>query len=365
MFAVAVALLSLVAGTANASTDPLCLRSYGGATPHSRRSLRFGIDPDIAGSVGSSQTPSVSDNPARDFAALRALRPSGRVLVVRLSRLFWAAGDQGIAKVRRVALRYTSAGFEVELQVRYRPPAGQAGRIGAWESYVRRVVDAFGTDRGVVAMTITNEVNVTFSPNTSDGYYPRAEDALIDGIEAAHSEAMRHGFRQLKFGFTYAYRFVPSQDAVFFAYLGSHGGRPFRHALDFIGLDFYPGSVYPPVLPVGGYRAALAQAAGVLRRCLAPKARIAPGVPIWITENGVASTGAPGHQSSALAELVRAASAYSGTFNITDYRWFNLRDSGAANATALFSTDGLLRSGYGRKRSFFVYRRLIAQLGKS
>ena len=62
---------------------------------------------------------------------------------------------------------------------------------------------------------------------------------------------------------------------------------------------------------------------------------------------------------------MRAASAYSGTFNITDYRWFNLRDSGAANATALFSTDGLLRSGYGRKRSFFVYRRLIAQLGKS
>jgi hypothetical protein len=32
-------------------------------------------------------------------------------------------------------------------------------------------------------------------------------------------------------------------------------------------------------------------------------------------------------QADALASLVQATRAYSGTFNIADYRWFNLRDS--------------------------------------
>ena len=369
VFVAGIALLSLLApfaGSARSSTDPLCVRSYGGGPPHPRASLRFGVDPDIAGSAGAKQTPSAPDNPALDFGALKALRPPGRVLVVRLSRLFWAAGNADIAKVRHVARRYTSAGFEVELQVRYHPPAGQAGHLRAWESYVRRVVDAFGPDRRVVAMTITNEVNVTFSPNTSDGYYLRATDALIGGVEAAHSEAVRRGFSQLRFGFTYAYRFVPSQDAAFFAYLGAHGGRALATALGFVGLDFYPGSLYPAVLPSGGYRAALAEAAGVVRRCLAPKAGIGPRVPIWLTENGVptVATAQTTRQAAALTTLVRAAHDYAGTFNITDYRWFNLRDSGAPNPAALFATDGLLRANYTRKPSFSAYRRLIAQLGE-
>jgi hypothetical protein len=88
------------------------------------------------------------------------------------------------------------------------------------------VIDTFSPKPGVVAMTITNEVNVNFSPNTSDGAYTKAKDALIEGIEAAKAEAARRHFRQLRFGFTYAYRFVPAEDAAFFAYLATHGGGP-------------------------------------------------------------------------------------------------------------------------------------------
>jgi hypothetical protein len=265
--------------------------------------------------------------------------------------------------------RYARAGFEVELQVRYHPPQGEAGDIAAWQRYVRHVVDSFGRDKRVVAMTITNEVNVQFSPNTSDGYYARAEDALIAGIEAAHAEARKHRFRQLRFGFTYAYRFEPSQDAAFFSYLGAHGGKRFRRALSFIGLDFYPGTVYPPaMLPGDTYRAELTQAAGVVRRCFAPKAGVGPRVPIWITENGV-PTGvlSEAGQAAALAELVHAANDYSRTFNITDYRWFNLRDTNSSGPTTLvgvtFSSDGLLRDDYAAKPSFGTYRTLIRALG--
>jgi hypothetical protein len=373
---------------AAAASDPYCTGSYGAAAPRAGAPLRFGIDPGLAGSAGGAQLPSTPDNPANDFAAVKALAPRGRQLVVRLNRLFWSDGQSGIDAFKTVVSRYARAGFEVELQVRYHPPSGEAADIPAWLAYVRHVVDTFGPDKQVVAMTITNEVNFQYSPNTSDGYYSGAKDALIQGIEAAHAEALRNGFKQLHFGFTYAYRFSPQGDASFFAYLGSHGGKRFIAALGFVGLDFYPGTVYPPAMAPGDtYTAELAQAAGVLRDCFAPMAGIGSHIPIWITENGVPSSGAcsasglagsaplessgcalsDAQQAAALKELVTASSRYSGTFGITDYRWFNLRDSTSSGPATLvgvtFSSDGLLRDDYTAKPSFSAYRSLIAALG--
>jgi hypothetical protein len=354
--------------SARAASDPFCTGDYAGAPARAGAPVRFGVDPGIAGSAGGVQLPTVPDNPARDLSAALRLRPEGRVLVVRLNRLFWSDGQAGIDRFKRMTARYTRAGFEVELQVRYHPNPSDAGNIAAWVRYVRHVVDSFGANPRVVAMTITNEVNVTTSPNTSDGYYPRAEDALIDGIEAAHREAVRRHYRQLRFGFTYAYRFAPNQDAAFFAYLRTHGASAFTRALGFVGLDFYPGTIYPPAMaPSASYRAAFAQAAGVVRDCLAPMAGIGRRVPIWVTENGVPSgTTWDADQALALKDLVRAVHDYSRTFNITDYRWFNLRDSNSsspATSGPTFSTDGLLRSNYTRKPSFAVYRSLIATYG--
>jgi hypothetical protein len=217
-------LIGLPGTSSTGSSDRYCTGSYGGQPPRAAAQLRLGLDPGLAGSAGGSQLPSVPDNLSRDLAGVRALRPRDRVLVVRLNRLMWSDGEAGIAAFRRMVRTYTRAGFDVELQVRYHPASGEAGHIADWERWVRRVVDVFGRNRRVVSMTITNEVNVTFSPNTSDGYYSGAQDALIGGIEAGWREARHRGFRQLRFGFTYAYRFSPSGDAAFFSYLGTHGG---------------------------------------------------------------------------------------------------------------------------------------------
>ena len=356
-------------GLAGRASDPYCTGNYGGAPARPAGRVRFGVDPGIAGNIGGVQLPTVADSPSRDLAALRKLRPKGRALVLRLNRLFWSDGQAAIGHFKQMTARYTRAGFEVELQVRYHPTKAEAGDIAAWVRYVRHVVDSFGANPRVVGMTITNEVNVKISPNTSDGSYPRAEDALIDGIEAAHREAIRRHYRQLRFGFTYAYRFAPNQDAAFFSYLKAHGGRTFQRALGFVGLDFYPGTIYPPVMaPGASYRAAFAQAAGVVRDCLAPMAGIGERIPIWVTENGIPSgNSSDAQQAAALSELVRAVHDYSGTFNITDYRWFNLRDSTSSPPATLvgptFSTDGLLRSDYTAKPSFATYRSLIAKFG--
>ena len=330
----------------------------------------MGIDPGLAGSAGGQQLPSVPDDPARDLAAVRALAVPGHQLVVRLNRLFWSDGQRGIRHFQRQVRGYARAGFPVELQVRYHPASGQEGNIAAWVAYVRHVVDTFGPSRRVVDMTITNEVNLGVSPNTSDGSYKGSKDALIRGIEAAHREARRRGFSWLRFGFTYAYRWSPQSDAAFFQYLGSHGGRAFRRALGFVGLDFYPGSFYPPVMrPGDSYRAELAQAAGVLRRCFAPQAHLGPQVPIWITEDGIPSGNmSQADQASALRQLVKAVHEYSGTDNITDYRWFNLRDSTdtgpETHEPLTFSTDGLLLANYKHKLSFSAYREMIGRFGR-
>jgi hypothetical protein len=116
----------------------------------------------------------------------------------------------------------------------------------------------------------------------------------------------------------------------------------------------------------------MAQALGTVRDCFMPKADLGRTTPIWMTEDGV-PTGANSSeaaQASALTQLVNAAQAYSGTFGLTDYRWFNLRDSNSSStgslpgAAATFATDGLLRADYSPKPSFTAFRAAIARLGR-
>jgi hypothetical protein len=366
--ALVLSLVALMAPAARAA-DPLCTATYSGARPRTGPALRFGVDPGLAGSAGGIQLPATPDDPARDLAGVKALRPPGRVLVVRLNRLFESDGEAGIARFAADAARYGRAGMEVEIQVRYHPSTAQNGDLAAWRQYVRRVVDVLGRIHGVVAMTITNEVNLAISPNTSDGSYQHAQDALITGIETARTQALHDHLPRLRFGFTYAYRFSPQGDTGFFSYLRSHGGRTFTRALGFVGVDFYPGTIYPPVMAPGDtYRTELAQAAGTVRNCLAPLGGIPASVPLWFTEIGVpVGVQSEAGQGAALAELVRAAQAYSGTFGITDLRWFNLRDSVAEGPEGLigplFATDGLLRADYSPKPAFTSFRSLIARSG--
>lgn len=360
-----------VVSASGSTAASLCTGTYGGAAKVGAP-LRFGIDPGLAGSAGGIQLSAKPDNLAQDLLAVRRLKPARRLLVARLNRLFWSDGRAGVRHFRRLAARYAKAGLEVEIQVRYHPTAAENGDLRAWKAYVRHVVDVLGANRRVVAMTITNEVNLNVSPNTSDGSYRDARQALIDGIEAAHDEALRRGFRRLRFGFTYAYRWNPASDAAFFKYLGTHGGRRFSRSLGFVGLDFYPGSFYPPTMVGTSYHQATVQALGTLRRCFLPQARIGMRKPLWITENGVPTGVSETYaaQSAALTQLVEAIHAYSGTFHVTDYRWFNLRDSNSSltgslpGLSATFATDGLMTDTYSAKPSFWAYRSLIARFGR-
>ena len=97
-------------------------------------------------------------------------------------------------------------------------------------------------------LQITNEANfIPFSPDSSDSAYRGARDALVQGVIAAKDEALRLGYGQLEIGFNWAYRNEPASEAAFWAHLRDTGGRRFVEAVDWVGLDAYPGTVFPPV----------------------------------------------------------------------------------------------------------------------
>jgi hypothetical protein len=233
--------------------------------------------------------------------------------------------------------------------------------------FVREVVDRFGPNPRVVAIQVTNEVNLSISPDSSDGAYSGARDALIRGVEAAKAEAQRRYFTQLRIGFNWAYRSDPSSEQSFWNYLRDHGGRAFVRALDWVGVDAYPGTVFPPYDTPGGERDALVNAFSTFR-CYASIPKIPSSVPIHVEENGY-PTG-PGRtyerQAQAMDTMVHAVNDFRGTFNISDYRWFNLRDGDSTSPN--FQTQyGLMTDEYKPKPAFALYRRLVARftIGRS
>jgi hypothetical protein len=279
--------------------------------------------------------------------------------------VFESDGQAGIRRAVSLARRYARLGFAVESQVRYHPSAAQNGDMAAWTRYVRQAATALARNRSLVALTITNEVNFPISPNTSDGAFKNALDAIVRGTVAARAALDRRHRRDVALGFSYAYRFTPSGDEAFWKGIGARSTPAFRRAIRYVGVQLYPGLVYPPVLAPGQSAGdATLDALALVRDCYMPLARLARRVRIWVTENGYATNRGytERSQASALTSTVNAIHRYSGTLGVTDYRYFNLRDN-RTGGTGLFDDVGLLRANYTRKPAFRAFRSLIRRYG--
>ena len=326
--------------------------------------LRFGIGPLVqAGQIGPAPGPAVPEQPERTHAALAALRPSNGAFVLRLNRFFWSDREQGFQRYLALAERFTRMGYLIELQVRYHPDAAQEGDIPGWTRHVREVVRRFGANPRVIALQIANEVNLTFSEDSSDGAYEGAREALVQGVIAAKDEVRKRGLAHLQIGFNWAYRTDPASEESFWRSLRDRGGKPFVDSLDWIGLDAYPGTVFPPAeSDLNGYRDGMVNGMSSLR-CFAKTPGIPDSVPMKVEENGWPTF--PGRsrqmQADVLRVMVNAVHDFRGTYNVTDYRWFNLRDGDSSSPQA-FQHFGLLDSAYIAKPAFAAYRQVVAAL---
>src|SRR3954469_6707000 len=365
--AVVVVLLALAAPVAaHAQSDPGCVGDTdAGAVPQKPGPrLRFGITPLAqAGQVGPVPADALPEQPERTNSALAELRPAGAPFVVRLNRFFWSDGEAGFRRYLALASRFTSRGYLVELQVRYHPSAQQEGDIPAWEAHVRDVVRRFGANPGVVALQITNEVNFNVSPDSSDGSFQNARDALVRGVIAAKDEARKRGLSRLAIGFNWAYRLDPGSEQSFWQGVRDRGGPAFVRSLGWVRFGAYPGAGFPPSeSDADGYRDGMVNAMSALR-CYATVPGIPASVPMKVEENGWPTFSGRSEQDQAefLERMVRAVSDFRGTYHVSDYRWFNLRD-GDTSAPQPFQHFGLLRSDYTPKPAFQRYRRLVAEL---
>jgi hypothetical protein len=308
--------------------------------------------------------PRLPEDPAKQLAALGQLRPPNAPFVLRLHRFFWSDGEEGVRRFLDLTSFYTSHGYQVELQLRYHPNKQQEGNIPAWTAFVRQVVDRFGANPLVVGIQVTNEVNLTFSPDSSDGAFQGARDALIQGVIAAKDEARKRGFSQLAIGFNWAYRGDPQTESSFWAYLRDHGGSRLVSSLDWVGLDAYPGTFFPPVEPPGGEGNGMVNAMSSFR-CYLEGAGIPDRIPIHVEENGYPTGDTPDRseqrQADALRTMVGTVDDFRGTYNVSDYRWFDLRDSDSTSPN-FQQRYGLLRDDYGEKPAFAAYRDLVASL---
>ncbi len=180
------------------------------------------------------------------MAALEQLRPAGRPFVLHLYASYTGAnGSSAAQQVGQEIAQYGNAGFQTELVVCYRPgDGGSPADVGGFVEFVREVVRSLGPLPGFVSLQVTNEANQGGSPNTSDGYYAGAKDALIDGVITAKGETRKDGFGHLKIGFNLAYA-TDASESAFWRYLGSRGGHRFVDDLDWVGLDAYPGTWGP------------------------------------------------------------------------------------------------------------------------
>ena len=61
--------------------------------------------------------------------------------------------------------------------------------------------------------------------------------------------------------------------------------------------------------------------------------------------------------------MVGAVNEFRGTYNVTDYRWFDLRDHRSSSANFQHQY-GLLRDDYTPKPAFEVYRELVDELSR-
>lgn len=351
------------------ATGALAQPSFGG----SRVQLAAAVTPAAAASTTSltfGVIPPQLPAPAQSgpiLAAVEALA-QGRAFLVHLYTN-WADYPASLPGLDTEVAAYAAHGMQVDLALRYVPPAGHNGDVVGFAAFVSAMVAHYADQPAVTALQVTNEANSPLNAAASDGAYQHAERALVDGIEAGATERAHVGSR-VTLGFNWFYSFGPVLDRAWWTHLGAIGGPQFAQDVDWVGIDAYPGTYYPPALPTldptapgkapGGEMATILT---TVRSQLMPLAGLGPFVQLGMSEIGWA-TAPPLRSEAEQAQLVSSFTtgvcAVAQKDNVRFLQWYDLADSaGSTGGSSL--NFGLLNVDLSPKLAFRVYQAVIRQ----
>lgn len=336
--------------------------------------LQFGIYPGgPVGTINLIDRP-VAENPAERLAALKSLRATNsaggaRPFVVRLYESFtgqpavdsWTGTGDNATTDNQITT-YSENGFLIDLVVRYEPVNYvPLFTVEAYLTFVRKLVQRYGPNPDVKFIQIANEVNQTQAPTSSDGAYSGAVQALGYGVEAAAQEAGRDSY-PIQVGFNWAYATGSGFGQAMWTFIKSQG-LAFQKSVSWVGLDDYPGSFSD--LGTSAKRTGPTLVSGVaVLRSLMVQGGLSYSVPIHISETGY-PTGpgrSPASQVVALNSLVNSVNAVRKEDNITDFEWFDLRDSNSKIKNKQ-EQYGLTKDNYRGKPAYAAYKQIVARLG--
>ena len=124
-------------------------------------------------------------------------------------------------------------GLSWDLVLAYRDPSGN---VAGWGQFVAQFVARFG--RHVAAVQVTGEAYLTDVPHAGDGAYPRATEAVVEGLSFAAEAKRAHGALA-----AVGFAVVPEDDPSagrFWPALAARGGSRLAACVDYVGLDMYP-----------------------------------------------------------------------------------------------------------------------------
>lgn len=319
----------------------------GGSTSVTSAPLLFSVYPGGGnGEVGAVAPPSM-DQVLASLTTLRAGRPLNVHLYTAWSWYDPIALDADIS-------RYSAAGLSITLTIKYSPPAGHDGDVSGYAAFVQQVVDRYRSNTALSSLVIGNEINNTGgSPAASDGPFSRTNQAVVAGVVVAKRELTAYG-SPARVGTDIAV-LSNDADAQYLAGLAQLGGPSFMSALNFIGINVYPG-----LWPVGTGDP-YADMASYLRGTRAGLAAAGFGasVAIDVLESGYPTLD-ESLQANKLVAFVAATCDNAGSAGVHSFSWFDLWDSNTASAS-IYDHYGLLRSDLSAKPAFTQYQQAIAR----
>ncbi|MFN8209694.1 MAG: hypothetical protein U0T33_01835 [Bacteroidales bacterium] len=247
--------------------------------------------------------------------------------------------------------KFLSEGRKLDIAICYRSVKYEKE---AWFDFIRDLIKRYGPS--IYSLQITEEPNNPDASTGGDGGSDKVINALVDGVVEAKRYALENGFDFLV-GFNAVISFNPSDQ--FWPTLAALLTPEFNTALDYVGLDFYPG-VFRPLPPGMTLSDASKAVISHFRKNNLSKAQIPASIPLHITENGwpTSEERSCEEQVRSVMELIESVHSISAEYNIKCYEYFDLRD---ANSLTPGFRHGLMNDDYTPKPAFGTFRDMISR----